>query len=142
MLVEQDAPRSWFVRRTFVCAWVLIGGFGLSTLGWKLAQRAAHRDDNARFERLGERVIAELNRRLLSTDQALSGARAFLRARTRVTQAEWSEYFESVTPVTQRYISTFGYVEYVPQNRLSEFVDAQRAEGRDVSRLQPTPGRD
>jgi PAS domain S-box-containing protein len=142
MPAEQDAPRSWVVRRTFVCGLVFVGGLGLSVFGWNLAQRAAHQDDAARFERLCERVTAELNRRLLSTDQALCGARAFLRASPRVTQAGWSEYFESVTPATQRYISAFGYVEYVPPGRLSEFVEAQRTEGRDVSRLQPTPGRD
>jgi PAS domain S-box-containing protein len=141
MPVEQDVPRSWFVRRTFVCALVFVGGFGLSALGWKLAQRAAHQNDAARFERLGERVTAELNRRLFSTEQALCGARALLRASERVTQAGWSEYFESVAPATQRYISTFGYVEHVRPDRMAEFIQAQRAEGRDVSRLQLTPDR-
>jgi PAS domain S-box-containing protein len=121
---------------------VFFGGVGLSILGWKLAQRATHQDDQSRFERLCERVTAVLNRRLLSTEQALCGARAFLRASPQVTQAGWSEYLDSVTPATQRFISTFGYVEYVLPDRLADFVQAQRAEGRDVSGLQLTPGRD
>jgi CHASE1-domain containing sensor protein len=135
MPAEQDVPRSWFVRRTFVCALVFVGGFGLSSLGWKLAQRAAHQDDAARFERLCERVTETLHNRFLSTEQALYGARALLRASERVTPVQWSEYNRGVTPFAQHGMIAFGYVERVEPDRLAEFVQAQRAEGRDMSRL-------
>jgi PAS domain S-box-containing protein len=121
---------------------VFIGGFGLSALGWKLAQRAAHRDDNARFERLCERVTAELNRRFLSTEQALYGTRALLGASERVTPAQWSEYDRGAASLTQHGTFLLGYVERVESDHLAEFVQTQRAEGRDMSRLQLAPGRD
>jgi len=121
---------------------VFVGGIGLSILGWKLAHRAAYQDDKARFDRLCERATAELNRRLHSTEQALSGARAFLRAGERVTQARWSEYFESVTPATHPYISTFGYVEYVRPTvcRSLSRLSGRRSGTSVASSL--TPGRD
>ena len=81
---------------------VFVGGLGLSALGWKLVQRAAHQYDATRFERLCERVTTELSRRFLATEQALYGTRALLRANERVTPAQWSEYNRGVASLTQR----------------------------------------
>jgi len=130
------------VGTTFFCALVFVGGLALSALGWKLAQRTVHQNDTARFERLCERVTTELNRRFLSTEQALYGTRALLRASERVTQDKWSEYDRGASPHTQHGTFLLGYVERVEPDRLAEFMQTQRAEGRDMSSLQLAPGRD
>ncbi|MSU72885.1 MAG: hypothetical protein EXS43_11160 [Opitutus sp.] len=63
---------------------VLAGGLAIAMTGWQLVRSELARQDQARFERLQERVRETIPARFQVANQALYGGREWVRAREEV----------------------------------------------------------
>ncbi len=100
------------------------------TLGWWIAARAEHRRvEEARFGRLAERVMGEIEDSFRATEQALMGLRGLVNSsRGRPTAAAWAFQARQMEEYVGEGLEGLGYVRPVIEDRLEWFEGAQRLE--------------
>ncbi|MCX6955870.1 MAG: CHASE domain-containing protein, partial [Verrucomicrobia bacterium] len=108
---------------------VLVIGLTLSIAGWRVLRQELRRQDEARFERLKERVLTAINGRLQAASEAIYGGRAFVDVQTLMMPAEWRAYTQSVARFFDRGVIGLGYVERIEHARLAELEARIRSAG-------------
>ncbi len=109
---------------------ILVVGIALSCAGALQFSRYYHHEAELRFNRLTDRVAAEVQRRVNLPVYGLKGARGVYAASTEVTRDEFAAYVESRDlPVEFPGVQALGFVERVPREKLDTFVSAARADG-------------
>jgi PAS domain S-box-containing protein len=113
-----------------VLPWLVLAiGLMLSLMGWRAVQIELQRQDEARFERLKERVLVAINARFQAASEALYGGRSFVDVQSTLAQAEWQTYAKSVARFFDRGVVGLGFIERVERTRLPELVARVRAGG-------------
>jgi len=117
-------------RRSRFLPWiVLAGGLALSFVGWALVRAQVRAQDEARFERLKERLLEAADNRFRSAEQALHGGRALTGATDNLPRAQWARFVESMTRFYDHGVVGLGYVERVKREDVAALERRVRAEG-------------
>jgi PAS domain S-box-containing protein len=103
---------------------ILVGGLALSVAGWHSVRSELRRQDQARFERAKERVLAAIDARFQSAEQALFGARALIESSGDVPHARWARYAAAEENFFDRGVVGLGYAQRIPR------ADAEALERR------------
>ena len=107
--------------RSRALPWLVLAiGLVLSVAGWRAVRTEVRRQDEARFERLKERVLAAINGRFLAAAEALYGGRSFVDVQSTLTQDEWRAYAKSVGRFFDPGVVGLGYIERVERGSLAE----------------------
>ncbi|MBI2516659.1 MAG: CHASE domain-containing protein [Opitutae bacterium] len=129
--------------RSRVLPWLtLVCGLILTLAAWWLASREVHRTEQARFDRLVERVVSVARSRFDSAAQAVHGARALLEASDDVTRREWATYVNALNPYLKSGMVGLGVVERIRSEDAGALEARLRAEGLAGFTVQRTPGHD
>ncbi len=118
-------------RRSRALPWlVLAAGVLVSVLTWQVTRRELHRQDEARFERLQERVLASVNQRFQAAAQALYGGRALIEAQGELSTARWTDFVQAEARFFDRGVVGLGIVRRVERSQLDALEARVRALGR------------
>ncbi|HVU33600.1 MAG TPA: CHASE domain-containing protein [Opitutaceae bacterium] len=110
--------------------WVVLGiGVALSLAAGFFVRRDSVRQEQARFARLRERMLLEIDGRFRPVEQALAGARTLIPAQGVLSSAQWREYSESMAGFLDRGIVGLGWAERVPRAELPQLQARVRAPG-------------
>ena len=117
-------------RRSRALPWlVLVAGLMLSLAGWRLVRLEIRHQDEARFERLRERVLVAINERFQAVSEALYGGRSFVDVQSLLSQTEWKTYTQGVSRFLDRGVVGLGFIERVERTRLPELEARVRGGG-------------
>ena len=108
---------------------VLVTSLVLTVSSWVLLRTEARAADQARFERLSERLTRGVVGRLEQAEQTLHSARALFEASQNVDRAAWRAFTRNLAPLTQQGLLGVGYVERVPRADLNLFIENVRQDG-------------
>ena len=129
-----DSCKTPACSRSRPITWVLVAVILISGITLSLWSAAASRNlyatqANARFDRLAERLVHEIERLTNLTVYGLNGARGVYAASLSVSRTEFRAYVESIY-LSQEFPSVlgFGFIERVPRVQLPAFVAAERAD--------------
>ncbi len=115
---------------TLLVILVITLGFSLSILGGFILAHHNQQEAELRFERLAERLVTEVERRLNLPVYGMKGARGVYAATEVVTRAEFAAYVASRDlPREFPGVQGFGFVQRVPREDLDSFIAATRADG-------------
>jgi PAS domain S-box-containing protein len=105
-------------------------GFGLTSLGAQAIHRTAIANARTRFDMLSLRVQSLAQRRLNLFSYGLKGARGVFAASKSVERDEFRDYAASRN-MAKEFPGALGvgYIERVPKERLSAFLESTRADG-------------
>src|SRR4051812_28860320 len=110
-----DHSTSSRFRKSRALPWlILVGGLALSASSWYSVRAELQRQEEARFERQKERVLAAIDARFQSAEQALFGARALIETSGDVPHARWARYVASEEKYFDRGVVGIGYVQRIP----------------------------
>ena len=110
-------------------ATVLLAGFGLSWAGALQLSRYYRHEAELRFNRLTDRVSAEVQRRVNLPVYGLKGVRGLYAASEHVTRREFAAYVDSRDlPGEFPGVQAFGFVQRVRRDDLDSFVAEARAD--------------
>jgi PAS domain S-box-containing protein len=127
--------RTWL---NFALPWlVLVLGVVLAFAAWWQLRRELGRSDQARFERLSERVTSAIQTRLQTAAQAVRGAKASFASQPKVTQEAWRDYYRTIRPYLPPGIVGLGYVARLPRAGLPALEEQMRQEGVPGYRIEP-----
>ena len=107
----------------------LVLSLGLTGLAYRVAAAGATRNDEARLERLSDRVVSQLRSRVDSANEALYAARAHLLTTERVTGTSWAEYAASALPAVGEGLVGLGYIERIRREDVPRLEARVRQEG-------------
>ncbi|MBA3850076.1 MAG: hypothetical protein C0502_08775 [Opitutus sp.] len=116
-------------RSRWLPALMLVGGLALTGGAAWLARAEVQQTEQARFERLCERVVGMLQARFDLAAQAVHGVRALIDASDRVDHREWASYCRSMEPYFNAGVVGLGFVERIRREEASEIESRLRAEG-------------
>jgi PAS domain S-box-containing protein len=108
---------------------VLIIGLLLSYSGWRAIRAEMHRQDEARFERLKERVLSAIDTRFQAAGEALYSSRSFVDVQTTLTPEEWRSCEKAVERFFDRGVVGLGYVERISRAQLPELESRMKLLG-------------
>jgi len=133
---RQEAGRP-LLPPLLVASLVLLGGLLLTLGAWDWLRRGEQQDLQYRFDRLAERIEAELQRRLGMPIYGMHGARGLYAASTEVNRDEFRAYVDS-RQLTQEFPGTrgFGFIERVMRADVERFTARMRAEAGSDFELQ------
>jgi PAS domain S-box-containing protein len=117
-------------RNTYALAGAtLLLGLVLTGLGTYLAYRYDNNNARFGFERLADRLVGGVNRRVNRTVLGLSGVRSLYLASHTVERLEFREFVTS-RDLNREFpgVMGFGFIQRVPRAQLDAFVAAQRAD--------------
>ena len=123
-----QAPRNRRYLFPRPVAWVVLAiSLAASAGGWYIAGKHAALESRKRFDEEAGRVTAALNERMQVYQDMLHGAVGLYAASYSVERSEWRAYVNSVS-IERRFpgIDAVGYVAYVPQHRLDDFLRITR----------------
>ncbi len=128
-------------RSVWLAAALMVVGLALT---WSARVRVAASDREtlqARFDRLSERVVAELERRIRLPIYGILGARGLFIASEQVTRSEFEAYVAS-RELDREFpgVQGLGYVQRVGRECIGEFEQGVRAEGAEGFRVRPAEG--
>ncbi len=129
MSAPDRTPKTRQARSRALPWLALVVGLLLSVAGWRALRAEIRRQDEARFERLQERVLTAINGRFQAAGEAIYGGRSFVEVQTVMTQAEWGRYVRAVSRFFDRGVVGLGYVERVERSKLSDLEARLRADG-------------
>jgi PAS domain S-box-containing protein len=125
-----DHPSSFRPMRSRLLPWlVLLAGLAITTLGWLSARRELSQQDEARFERLRERIRAAIDAQFHAAEQALAGGRALFAKTDAVPHAQWADYVSAMGPFLQRGVVGLGYVRRIERAATDALEREVRADG-------------
>jgi PAS domain S-box-containing protein len=112
--------------------WIVLAiSLAVTLIVWFSARLELKRQDAARFERLKERVVAAIEGRFSSAQQAIHGARALVQAGDgELPSAQWTRFVESVWPFFQRGVIGLGYAQRVLAEQIDSVESRIRSNGR------------
>ncbi len=118
-------------RRSRTLPWlVLAAGVLVSVVSWQATQRELRRQDEARFERLQERVLAAVNQRFQAAAEAIYGGRALIGSQRDVPAAQWADFVKAVSRFFDRGVVGIGIVQRVDRPQLDSLEARVRALGQ------------
>ncbi len=139
MVGPDRLPRS---SRSRALPWlILFGGLLLSVAGWHSVHAELRRQDAERFARLQERMLAAIDARFQSAEQALYGSRALIEASGDLPHARWSRYVASTGSFFDRGVAGLGYVQRVPRADVDALERRVRADGLPEFKAERKPAR-
>ena len=94
-------------------ALTLVLTLSLTAFAVRLARDGATRSEQARLERLSDRVLGALRQRFDSASQAVHGARGYFTTAPLSTPADWAAYTTAALPAVGPGLVGLGYVERV-----------------------------
>jgi len=106
---------------------VFLGGCLLSLGAWWLVRIEIERGDQARFDRMVERITASIMDRFDSAAEALQGAQYLVRVRPDITLTEWLDYTASLEGYLQRGVVGMGYVQRIARTEVPALEARLRA---------------
>jgi CHASE1-domain containing sensor protein len=117
-------------RRSRFLAWiVLVGGLALSVTGGWLVRLQVREQDQARFERVKERLLAAADHAVHTAEQALYGGRALNGVTENLPRARWAQFVESMQRFYNRGVVGLGYVERIRRDQIEDVERRVRGEG-------------
>ncbi|MSU23860.1 MAG: hypothetical protein EXS32_08565 [Opitutus sp.] len=118
-MAEPDLSLLPRARRSRFLPWIVLGlGLTLTVFGWKLARVQVRAQDEARFERLKERLLEAVDQRLRVAEQALFGGRALNGTADILPRGRWTRFVESLARFYDHGVVGLGYVERVPREQV------------------------
>ena len=108
---------------------VLTAGVILSIIGWRSVRFVVAQQDAARFSRLKERIIAEIEDRFRTVEEALVASRALLEAVPEPSHRRWSNFVTEISPFLDSGVLGLGLVGRVPKEELETLETRIRADG-------------
>ena len=122
---------------------LLLTGLVLSWLGATRTRSYYLADARLRFDRLADRLIHEVERRVNLPVYGMRGARGIFAGSEEVTRAEFAAYFRDIDIGTEYPgVLGFGFVERVPRPKLEDFLAETRADGAPDFTLRGSDGAD
>ena len=118
------------MMRSRILPWiVLLGGLAISVTSWLSVRIETRRQEDARFERLKERVGTAFEARFKAAEQALQAGRALIETTPVLPRAQWARFAESVAPFFDQGVVGIGYVERISRPNIVELETRVRGEG-------------
>jgi len=108
---------------------ILVIGVVVSVLAWGVIRHELDREEEDRFQRQSDRLIAGIETRFKSVSDLLYGSLAFAEASESVEPWEWADYYRHITRQFTDGIIGMGYVQRVPRAELGAFEARLRAAG-------------
>ena len=117
-------------RLSRITPWlVLTAGIILSIIGWRNVQFVVAQQDAARFSRLKELVIAEIEDRFRTVEEAIVAGRSLLEAVPEPSHRRWANFVTEVSPFFDSGVLGLGLVVRVPKTEIPELETRIRADG-------------
>jgi PAS domain S-box-containing protein len=132
---EQTPARTWIIP-----AILGTGSLLLTLLLWQLTILQSRQADQIRFERLADRVQKNITDRLRQHEYVLDGLKGLFAASKSVERGEFRQYVKSLELSAFRGALGFGFVRYVPRERLGSFLAQTRADEAPDFSLKLTSG--
>ncbi len=108
---------------------VLALGVAVTLASWWSVRSLAREQEVALFARLKERVVAAVEDRFRTVEEALVSGRVLVEAERAPSHARWAEFVSSVEPFLDRGVLGIGIVQRWPRAQLPELEAAMRADG-------------
>ncbi|MEO6003292.1 MAG: response regulator [Opitutus sp.] len=111
---------------------VLTAGVIMSLIGWRSVRAVVAQQDAARFSRLKERVIAEIEDRFRTVEEAVVAGRLLVEAVPEPSHRRWSNFVAEVSPFLDpgtNGVLGLGLVMRVPKAALPAVEERARADG-------------
>jgi PAS domain S-box-containing protein len=116
---------------------VLLTGLALSVAVALSARYQYRQQDAARFERLRDRVLAAIDGRFRSAEEAIHGGRALVESTQELSREQWSRFVNAVWPFFAKGVIGLGYIQRVPRDQL-DFLEQRVQAGWPDFRAQRT----
>ena len=117
-------------RLSRITPWlVLTAGVILSVIGWRNVQFVVAQQDAARFSRLKEFVIAEIEDRFRTVEEAIVAGRSLLEAVPEPSHRRWANFVTEVSPFFDSCVLGLGLAVRVPNSEIPELETRMRADG-------------
>ena len=127
--LERDPSRRRSRSRTL--PWLVLAvGLLVSGLGWQATRQELRRQDEERFERLKERVLAAVTLRFQAPVQALYAGRSLIQSQTELPATQWAGFVQAVARFFERGVIGIGYVQRVDRAQLDALESRVRAQGQ------------
>ncbi len=118
-------------RRSRALPWLLFAaGVLVSLLGWQTTREVLRRQDEARFERLQERMLAAVNLRFQAAVEALYGGRAVVESHNELSAGEWAAFVGAMSRFFDRGVVGLGIVQRVERAQLDALEAQVRVRGQ------------
>ncbi|MBC8008937.1 MAG: CHASE domain-containing protein, partial [Burkholderiales bacterium] len=115
---------------SLLLGFILLAGLGASWWGAHAVKDSYLQTERLRFERLTDRLAADVNRRINLPVYGLKGARGVYAASITVDRGEFSSYVRSRNlPTEFPGVLGFGFIERVPRSGLDAYIAAARTDG-------------
>ena len=102
----------------------------ISITTWKAVQKNFATHANQKMEALANDNLSSIKRRYVLYEESLRGGVGLFRASDRVTRKEWERYTEALeVESTLPGINGIGYIAYVEEEELGEYLKDARADG-------------
>jgi PAS domain S-box-containing protein len=117
-------------RLSRITPWlVLAAGVVVSVVGWRSVKFVVAQQDAARFSRLKERVIAEIEDRFRTVEEAVVAGRSLLEAVPEPSHRRWANFVTEISPFLDSGVLGLGLVVRVPKSELEQLEARVRADG-------------
>ena len=117
-------------RLSRITPWlVLTAGVIMSVIGWRSVRFVVAQQDAARFSRLKERVIAEIEDRFRTVEEAIVAGRSLLEVVPEPSHRRWANYVTEISPFLDSGVLGLGLVMRVPKSELEALEARVRADG-------------
>jgi PAS domain S-box-containing protein len=101
----------------------------MSVIGWRNVRVAVAQQDVARFSRLKERVIAEIEDRFRTVEEAIVAGRSLLEAVPEPSHRRWANFVAEISPFLDSGVLGLGLVVRIPKSEIEELEARMRADG-------------
>src|SRR5688572_9542514 len=117
-------------RLSRITPWlVLTAGLIMSVIGWRSVRFVVAQQDAARFSRLKERVIAEIEDRFRTVEEAVVAGRSLLEAVPEPSHRRWANFVTEISPFLDSGVLGLGLVVRVPRSGLASLEARVQADG-------------
>jgi PAS domain S-box-containing protein len=125
-----STPSTRSLRSRALPLLALLAGLAITVAAWMSVREVLRRQDAVRFDRLKERMLAAVEARFRSPQQALHGLRSLVESGAEVSHAQWARTVEGVSPFFDRHVVGLGYARRVRRSELDAVEARIRADGR------------
>ncbi len=123
----KESPISWCI---------LFFSIILTVTAWQMTRAHARNNVRLNFEIRCQEINSIIKSRIQSCENLLDGARGLFYASDKVTPEEWSNYVASLQIKKELpELKGIGYIDFVPQKKLDQFLRAAAAENKVFSQL-------
>ena len=97
---------------------VLTAGLVMSVIGWKSVRSVVAQQDAARFSRLKERVIADIEDRFRTVEEAVVAGRVLVEAVPEPSHRRWANFVAEISPFLDSGVVGIGLVTRIPKSEI------------------------